>query len=1026
MRRKSLRIVLAVLAVILVALVVLWSQRKPLAHKIIEDAFKEKGVKGTFAIRELDHRRQRIEHLVIGDSAHPDLVADWVELDSSLGFSGFSVKTVRASGVRLNGRLVDGKLSFGTFDKLLPKPTGEPFTLPDLDIDVRDGRLALATPWGSVGAVLTGKGNLADGFAGAFNLAAPRLATSTCHADGIAVAGRFEITSSRPHFTGPVQVARADCGTVQAREAELALDASLSEDFARWQGRSGIRLAALSARGTSLKATAGFAEFEGSSAQTSLRTSLSSAAITSALGASAGRTSFSGSFVFGAATGGSFGAKGDGDIRVADLRPDQLLIKRLLAPALSGERSPLGGLVSSLTTAVRGLERGGDARARIALDLKGARGAIAFSEISGISRSGARFAVQGDAPVTINWPGGVQLDGVAQLQGGGFPATRVQLAGDGGVANIAPIMAGGTRLALAPVRFRLAPRWRVETIATLDGKLGTGQVRGLTLPVSLAAGGTPLAGCNPVRFESIRFNALALAPGAINLCLRGNQAHVAGLMLSGRLGDSPLALSATSATLALGNADFGLDGLKVRIGAGAESSEFIISKLSGTMSGGNALGTYGGIAARIGTVPLRITEANGHWKFSGGNLAATGSFLLADAADEARFQPMGVTGFDLGLSNGRIVASATVNHTQTGTPVANVRLSHMLSNGAGEALIDVPGITFGQQVQPEELTRVTLGVIANVQGTLKGDGRIAWSPNGVTSTGRFGTEGVDLAAAFGPVTRLQGFVEFTDLLGLVSAPGQTVRIAQINPGIAVTEGEIRFQLLPNLRTGIEGGRWPFAGGELLLDPTVLDLSEQAERHLTFRVVGLDAARFLQQLEFENVSATGTFSGVLPMIFDKDGGRIVGGRIDALGGGTVSYVGDISNEKLGAMGRFAFDALKSIRYERLSINLDGALDGDVVTRVSFKGINQAPIGGVRAKLPIPIKVTGLTGIPFIFNVTITAPFRQLFEMSRSFNDPSRVIQRFQPRLQPVPPQPAGPQPVNGRQPPVKPAASERVQ
>ena len=168
-----------------------------------------------------------------------------------------------------------------------------------------------------------------------------------------------------------------------------------------------------------------------------------------------------------------------------------------------------------------------------------------------------------------------------------------------------------------------------------------------------------------------------------------------------------------------------------------------------------------------------------------------------------------------------------------------------------------------------------------MQGTLRGRGEINWSSGGkVSSTGEFSTAGLNLAAPFGPVTGLSGTIRFTDLLNLETAPGQTASIASINPGILVENGTIRYQLLPDQLVKVERGEWPFMGGRLILQETVLNFARPTAKRLTFQVVGFNAEQFINSFGFEGIDITGTFDGVLPMIFDENGGRIVGGRLDS--------------------------------------------------------------------------------------------------------------------------------------------------
>ena len=266
-----------------------------------------------------------------------------------------------------------------------------------------------------------------------------------------------------------------------------------------------------------------------------------------------------------------------------------------------------------------------------------------------------------------------------------------------------------------------------------------------------------------------------------------------------------------------------------------------------------------------------------------GALRLTGALGVSDAAAAARFQPMRARDVTLSLINGRIAATGVLYEPTKHVRVADVRIAHALSSGAGAATLSVRDLVFTEAFQPDLLTRLTFGVVADVRGTVSGVGHIAWDARGVTSTGTFRTDGTDLAAAFGPVTGIAGEICFTDLLSLTSAPGQVATIATINPGIPVTDGRIVFQTLPDSRVQVESGRWPFAGGTLTLEPTLLDFSARQTRRLTFGVEGVAADKFLQQFDFKNLDATGVFDGTLPMVFDETGGRIVEGGPEGAGG-----------------------------------------------------------------------------------------------------------------------------------------------
>ena len=1000
------RTLLLVFALLLVALAVLWFQRKPIARNYIDAELARRGVRGSYDLVELAPGRQRIEHLVLGDPAQPDLTADWAELHIAYRLGMPRIAEIRAGGVRLRGRIVDGTLSLGDLDRLMPAPSGAPFSLPDLRVVLQDARMRLDAPMGPVGLKLEGSGNLRNGFRGRLAAVAPRLAMGGCTLARTTAYVDLKIVDRSPALSGPVRTDALDCPALALRtgHADLRITAALSEALDAWSGDA--RLAMTAARYADIRAAriGGKLDFGGKAARTHGMLQLTAGDVAAPQGA-AREVAIDGDYEVAGDRLRFTGGAGAASARLADTTIAQL---RDMGAGAAG--TPAGPLASALGTALANAARDARFDAQLALDSRTDGGTLTVSRLALDSASGARLALDEGAGMLLRWPqGDARIDGALSMAGGGLPegAIRLKQPTPGGPltgeARFAPYAAGGAKLTLAPVTFSALPDGaRFDTRVTLDGPLADGRVEGLSLPVSglVDTRGNLVVNrsCAPLDWRSVSAAGLVLRPARLGLCpveggallvmsggkLRGG-ASINAPKLAGRLGSSPVTLAASGARLKLGDGTMGLSDLAVRLGEADSQTRLDIGRLDGRIDGGALAGTFAALSGKIGAVPLLVSEGEGDWRLRGGALALGAALRVDDEAVPPRFQPLRSNDFTLTMADGDIKAAGTLIEPKNGSTVTKVAIDHRLSTGTGHAALDVPGITFGEKLQPEELTTLTLGVVANVRGTVSGQGEIDWSPKGVTSGGTFRTTDTALAAAFGPVSGLTGEVRFTDLLALETAPGQVVKIGEANPGVAVNDGEIRYQLLAGQRVKLESGHWPFAGGELVLDPAVIDLSAP-ERRLTFRVVGLDAGQFINKFEFDNLNATGKFDGELPMVFDQQGGRIDGGYLKVRDeGGTLSYIGDISNMDLNFFANIAFDALKSIRYKRLTIGLNGAIDGELVSDIRFDGVNQQGIEKGKGGL-----FEQILGRQFIFNIKIKAPFRGLMTTARSFYDPSILV------------------------------------
>lgn len=1006
-RRIGCIAALALLAVLAAALALLWLNREGLADNLIAGELAERGIAASYEIEEIGPTREVLTDIVVGDPNRPDLTIERAEVTIRHRFGFPAIAQVRLIRPRLFGTYRDGRLSFGTLDPLLFTGEEGPFEFPDFELAVEDGRGLLETDFGPVGVSLAGSGHLRGGFAGELAATSPALRLAGCAAMAPTLYGRVAIEAERPQFEGPLRVPRLECPDqgIALADAAIQLSARADEALAAFEGDAELRAGRIvygPNRLAGLEGTTRFswrdggltARYEAQGRE--LTTAEAAAAQVSLEGMLRARRNFERIELETRVDGRGVRLGSGLDTGLADAA--QATGGTLLEPILMRVRGRLAAegrdsrLVGDLSL------RRTDGRTSLvvpALSLRGGSGSTLLSVSrfqlatggSAARRFAGNFATGGD--------GLPRIAGRLEQQPGGAVQVRLRMA-DYAVA--------GSRLAIPELVLLGRPDGALgfagEVRAT--GTLPGGRAEALVLPVSgnwsSARGLTMWNDCIDVRFDRLQFANLSLAREQLRLCpARGTAivrydgsglriaAGAPSLEVAGHLGETPIAIRSGAVGVAYPGA-LSAKQLLVTLGPSDTATTFAVNDLTAEI-GKDIAGRFGGTDVRLFAVPLDLVAASGAWRYADGRLTLSeGSFTLQDRQEPDRFHPLEAEGATLALEDNLIRAAALLREPRSDRAVTRVALAHDLATGSGHADLAVEALAFDEDLQPVDLTPMAQGVVALVRGTVAGTGRIDWNEAGVTSTGRFSSDALDFAAAFGPVKGASGTIEFTDLLGLTTAPEQRIRVASINPGIEVTDGEVLIEIRNGEVLALQGGTWPFMGGTLTLRPLDINFGEAEVRRYVLEVVGLDAARFIERMELNNIAATGIFDGTVPIVFDALGnGRLEEGLLlSRPPGGNVSYVGELTYEDLGAVANFAFDTLRSLDYRQMRIAVDGPLAGEIVTRVRIDGVSQ----GAGAQKNILTRA--IAGIPIRLDLNVRAEFMKLLGNVRSMYDPSSII------------------------------------
>ena len=1003
-RKKRWMVPFAVLVLLTITIIALWFSRERIAGNVIEDQLAAYDLPATYTIESIGPEAAVLTDLVVGDPRAPDFTADRVLVKLRQRLGAPEIGRITLTRPRLYGVLRGGRVSFGSLDRVIYRESTAPPGLPELDIAIRDGRGLIETRYGAIGLKIEGEGRIDDGFSGILAASAPEIETDTCRIAGASLYGALATSDGVPSFDGPMRFRSMECDGVSLAAGSAQLELESDAALANFSGSAGLRLGRA-------EAGAYAANGIGGRVRASLRGDVLALEHTLALRGAVSPYATAALVTLDGALRSDPGLSRldwRGDVEGNGLR---LGAQSDAAVAQLG-RSGAGTLVAPIAQRIADILRRESRGSSFAADLSARRGPTGATLVMprGNLRGGSGTRLLSLSRVEAQFRDGAPplLAGNVALGGAGLPSVsgRMERRGTGATQfrlAMRRYEAGGSALEIPRLTLSQADSGALRFIgeAIASGPLPGGSTRNLRLPIEgrwMPGGALALwPDCTEIGFENLTLANLTLERRRLTLCPPPGSAIVrngpgglniaAGapsLDLAGRLGSTPIRLVSGPVGFAYPGVMTARE-LDVSLGPVGTATRFVISGLDASF-GEDIAGTFSDADVTLDAVPLDIGGASGSWRYAGGRLELNdGSFTLTDRADPDRFEPLVARDATLALEDNLITAFADLRNPASDRIVTAADIRHDLSSGRGHADLVIADLQFDPLLQPDDLSRLALGVVANVSGIVSGTGRLDWGANGVTSSGQLTTDDLDLAAAFGPVRGASGTIRFTDLLNLTTAPGQTLRVASINPGIEVLDGEVEFALRDWQFLSVEGGRWPFMGGELILREVDLNFGVEEERRYVFEIVGLDAGAFVDQMDIGNLSATGTFDGTVPIVFDAAGnGRIEGGLLlSRAPGGNISYVGELTYEDLSPIANFAFDALRSLDYRQMRLAMDGPLTGEIVTRVRFDGVSQGE--GASSNFI----TRRLAALPLQFRVNIRAPFYQLITSLKSLYDPAAV-------------------------------------
>jgi len=326
-----------------------------------------------------------------------------------------------------------------------------------------------------------------------------------------------------------------------------------------------------------------------------------------------------------------------------------------------------------------------------------------------------------------------------------------------------------------------------------------------------------------------------------------------------------------------------------------------------------------------------------------------------DTAPERRFNPFLMTG-DASLSE--FIWRADLDFKlPDGAPLGNALVTQDGRLGLGVAVIETGMLAFAEGgLQPAQISPLAASVGSPVVGQAKFKGRFDWTPEGSTSNGVITIPRLDFQSPAGPVRGLTGELTFSSLAPLVAAPGQELKVEQVQSMVLLEHLTARFGVVDNLLK-VEGGEADVGGGKVRVETLEIPLVPGAPTRGVLILEGVQLHDLVEASPFgDKVDLDARVSGRVPFEMTGNKVRIAGGEIKAIQPGRISIdrsalTGVSADGAIAAPAPvadpnatftdFAYQAMENLAFDKLEASITSQADGRLGVLFHIVGKHDPP-------------------------------------------------------------------------------------